>query len=264
MKETRSLQITKKQFSINNMRFIANILYDEYKNAKRQDRHCSITYLIKCNDDTSYESDSLNIFEEGEIVSIKKAEMIEFTFHDYRLERYVFFSVSEGNGRSFVKVQGNDGKWVKNLFIKLKEYIDSVNGQENPLLKYKEIIRHILALGLGKIILFVMVGILSFFFGTEGNSNPSEGVIRLRELIQKNIILAQFFVNWLIPWLYGLSIAKDIIREINKLWPNVEFDFGPEQERYYKISRDRLKRILTLVIIPSVLMIVYDLIKTIL
>lgn len=261
MKETRSLQIIKKRFSINDLRFIASILADEYKNAKRQDRHCSLIYSVRCDDDTSYESDSLSIFDDGEIISIKKAEIVEFAFHDYRLERYIFFSISEGNGRSFLKIQGNDDKWVKNLFIKFKEYIDSITMQESPLIKYKELIRHVLALGLGKIILSIVVAILTFFFGTGSDSNPSEGMLRLREQIQNNIILARFVVSWVIPWLYGLSIAKDIIREIYKLWPNVEFDFGPEQQKKYKINRNRLKLFLTLVIIPSVLMIVYDLLK---
>jgi hypothetical protein len=119
LRESRSLKIVKKSFAIENIRHIASLFLNEHSKSHESSNNCRVTYSINCIDDTSYESETMSILNDGEIITIKKAKNIDFTFYDYTLDKSIFFSISEGNSRSFLKVQGNDDTWVKNIFIKI-------------------------------------------------------------------------------------------------------------------------------------------------
>ncbi|WP_069650092.1 hypothetical protein [Caloranaerobacter ferrireducens] len=159
-------------------------------------------------------------------------------YHDYDSNRYIFFSVTEGNSNSLIRISGDDSRWVGNMFIKISEYMESVKPHDNCFITYKEPMRHILALGFGKIFFFVLNGALSIFLQPIGN--PSETLLRIREVVQSNIVIFNIIANWIILWLWGLSVIPLMFNYVFKFWPSIEFDFGPEHLKSYKIRRTRL------------------------
>ncbi|MEN6314410.1 MAG: hypothetical protein ABFD25_09210 [Clostridiaceae bacterium] len=262
MKESRRYFIENKIFNKIDLKNIANIILKEYSNSKRGERNASIQYTINCFDNSTYESDSLSIVEEGGIIDIKKVSSIEYTYFDFKINRHILFYITEGSNNSYVKISGDDSGWVNKVFTNLTDYINSIKPQENWVIKYKKILRQIIALGLGKIFNAIITYIMLLF--VQPIENPSEKILQIRKLILDNLLLFYFIYQWVLPWIVGLSWTPLIFDSISKLWPKIEFDFGPEHLKEFKNRRKKVNIFITLVMIPSIIMIVYDVIKNIL
>lgn len=260
MKESRRFRISNKLINRKNIIKIAEIITNEYQNSYKQKRHSSVLFSIICKDSTAYESDSISVFDENGITDIKKAEKVEFTYYDHDLNRHILIVLAEGNN-SYGQISGSDSKWVSVTFMKLNEYVDSIRPQEKGIFKHKELIRHLFALLSGKLLFSIMYAGLDFLIGPIQIQNPSEGLLQFASFLKSNEVFTELLVYWIIPWLWGLSLSRILLGYIVELWPDVEFDFGQEHLKSYKKRRARMNYILTIIVIPSVLMIIYDVVK---
>lgn len=259
MKETRKFEIKNKIFTKKDILNIGEIFLNEYKSAQKAGDHSSIMFKINCVDDTSYESESINLFDNGGILDTKKIDLLEITFHNYMAEKYINISVvSGGYYRNNLLVRGDDENWVRGIFTKLKEIIDSIKPQDNFIIRHKTAVLHVIAFGVGIFLRFLLLSILDINSGY--TKYPSETVKIIASFLVAHSYL-MFPLDWFTSWVMGISWAPLIRSWLLNFWPSIEFDFGPEHLKVEKLRRIRITMVFSIVIIPIVLEIAYDLVK---
>jgi hypothetical protein len=158
-------------------------------------------------------------------------------------------------------VSGFDRYWVSGTFDKIDNIVKAVTPQQHWFVKYKTIILHIGSLILG----YMIFEITSMFFDiihgpVKPIENPSETLLVIRNFVQMYPLVLQIF-NGIIFWLDGIFPTLLLRDWVLKLWPKVEFDFGPEHQKLEKIRRKRLGLFFLLIVIPFLINFIYDLVK---
>lgn len=259
MKETRRFEIKKKIFTKADLLNIGILFLNEYKFAQEVGNHSLLTFQIYCSDGTSYESKSIDIFDVGGILDLKRLISLEITFLNYNVGSFINISFIHGGGyRDCFVVRGDDRYWVNGVFTRLREIIDSIKPQDNWVLRHKSLFLHLIALGIGTIINAVLGYIL--FQHIEPIKNPSRIVETIRSFIDSKPYI-RYLINWFITWLMGIPWAPYISNWLLKLWPDIEFDFGPEHMKAEKLRRIRISIVLSIAIIPILVSAGYDLFK---
>jgi hypothetical protein len=260
-KEKRRLIISWRVFTKIDIRRLAQFLFNEYQVANKKKHHSSIIFRLNCQEGISYESDSVRILDDGGPIDLKKTESIQMTFYDYEFERNIDISLKEGDYAGELSIRGTDKNWVQGNFTTLVEIINSIKPQDNVILKYKKYFFHIIAFGVGSLILLLLNLLILRHIPSEPIQISSKTLFAFIEFIQRNTWLAYLIVAFLI-WGEGIiTFAYPIYKWLLDLWPNIEFDFGPEHLNNQKKRRKRIWFVTTLVIIPIVLNIITNIIK---
>jgi hypothetical protein len=252
--ETREYHFTDKIFSLADVVKIAKI-FDREK--PQEDTAGYISYKIECTDNTSYESDILAIFDEDSSTSHKSIRELQLVINIRNGSRIVF-RLTSAYERGELRVSGDNKDWVVGRFAEIKELIDSVQKQENWLIKYEKLVLHLSSICIGIIPFYLIQSYLSLF---NTPSEPSENLLKLSSFLTDNPwmkILLYIFMFWL----FGYVLASTLLRWVMKLWPKLEFDFGPEHLKIAKNRRKRLGVLLMAVILPILLTVFYDVIKS--
>jgi len=260
LKETRRFYIKQKIFKKTDFLNIGKIFHKEYNLAQKDNNNSSISFRVDCIDGTSYESESLELFDDGSILDQKKAKFIEISFHNYTLDQYMNISVVHGGGYGDnLIIRGVDSTWVNGIFTRLKEIIDCLKPQDNFLIRHKTALLHIIALSIGKIF-FLLISLALDYVHIEPIKNPSEILQKIRLFFATY----PYFINlieWFCSWLMGIGSAYAIRTWLLKLWPDIEFDLGPEHLKIEKLRRMRIAIVFSIGIIPFCISIIYDLVK---
>lgn len=244
MKFTSKYEIKEKRFTKDKIYSIAKKLFDEC-NSQSVDSRASITFNVSCYDNTSYSIDDLSIFDENEILDIKKVTSIKIELNIYKDNTYncvdiEFDTTSTYNNQ--LKVSG-EKSWATNIFNDIKNIIDSVSPQFSLFERYKNLFFYIIAFGLGSFYMLI--------FGLIYDLANIQGPIDL--IAQKNIVIAvilKIFLSIGAGVFLGASSIQDYIL---KLFPNIEFDFGPEHLKKQKSKRKKLGFVFVVLIIPMIL-----------
>jgi hypothetical protein len=257
-KESRKLQIDWRVFSKTDVRRITQVLYSAYQTAKKSKHHSSISIRLYCQGGISYESDSLDILDDGGPLDIKKTETIQITFYDYEMERNIDISLREGNYYGGeLSIRGTDKNWVQGNFTRLQEIIDSVKPQDNVVLKYKDLVFHIIAFGVGSLVLLLVDFFIFRHLPTPKTIQISSDFLRSIILFVRANPLVSYLVWIFLVWLEGIfTFAYPVFNWLIELWPKIEFDFGPEHLNKHKLRRQRIWLVTSLVIIPIIINIV--------
>jgi hypothetical protein len=121
-----------------------------------------------------------------------------------------------------------DKKWVSDVFEDLNDYLGSISHQPELLFKYKPIILSLLALLIG----YSIVNVLDSINYPSGD--PNSKLIQSLSDIVKNYPFVYYIILLFRYWISGIVPAIYLRQQLFKLWPNVEFDFGPEQKKLEK------------------------------
>ncbi len=258
-REKRSLVISWRIFTKKDIRLLAQRLNNEYKEAQKKKHHSSVTFQLKCLGGISYESDSVEIYDDGGPIDLKKTEVIQMTFYDYVLDRYIDVLIKAGNYAGELSIRGTDKNWVHGNFTNLLEIIESIKPQDNLFLKYKDVILHLIAIGIGSS--FYLADSLIFRnIPIVPINSISEAILPFIGFLQRNNWAAYLFILFLL-WCAGIfTFAFPIRNWFLDLWPNIEFDFGPQHLNLQKKRRERIWILATLIILPIVVNIVTSLI----
>lgn len=259
MKERRLLSVEDKIFKKADIVALAILFYQQYKIATEKKQQCSVCYKISSNDRTSYESESLDLFEDGGIIDLKRIVSIEMTFHNYNLDQYINLDiVHKGSYRDGLIIQSADRNWVSGTFTAFSDLINSVTPQKNWFIEHRTFILHLLSFGIGFIIYYLLY--LLIYRHIEPIKNPSGNILAIRQFFEKFPILLKL-IDLFLTWLMGIPWAINVRAWFLELWPKTEFDFGPEHMKSEKQKRLRIGLVLSMAIIPTLLAIGYDLIK---
>jgi hypothetical protein len=177
------------------------------------------------------------------------------TFYDYEISRRIDVSILEGSHYSNeLSVRGNDRDWVQGTFSSLKEVIDATRPQDNLILKHKQIVLHVIAIGVGTLVYMVLNFLIFRHFPYDATKIPTNILTALLDFYRSNRFLYYaifYLVSVFLMWLEGMfTLAYPVYYWLMKLWPEIEFDFGPEHMNKHKIRRHRIWIIASLVLIP--------------
>lgn len=259
MKETRQILIKGRVFTKQDIVAIWGKVNHEFLVSQKENHHSSIELTLNCADGTSYESDNSELLNDGDIIDLKKTEAVSIDYFDYELKKRISITLRHGDSSmlsfgSKLTVSGEERNWVAGMFDSLNTVIDAVRPQDFWLIKYKTLMLHVGAFGLG----LAVYSLLDFLLyrHIQPTEAPSENVLALGNFLKENQIVL-ILIQICGIWLQGI-FASYLIRDwVIKLWPSVEFDFGPEHKKIEKMKRQRLGIFLTIVIIPFVISLLF-------
>jgi hypothetical protein len=236
MKETREKKINNKIFKKQDIINIWNcfkLLKKESLNPEKSE----INMQIRCYDSTRYESSEGEFLKEGDIFDIKKIESIdlEYRFWDENGFDKVVLDIKQGEYGYFnLLVSSSKKDWVVTVFDKFEEIIKSLSPQKDFLKKYS------IPLNIVIIIIFeyMFIKLMIYFF--------PENMTRISfwEIIF-NFTFGTFVLF--------LIMSYSIFDYLKKLWPVIEFDFGPEHLKIEKQKRNYLWLWFTVLILPLII-----------
>lgn len=261
MKETRKKIIEDKIFTKSDICSIFKIVNSEYEYSKKAKNH-SLSRLelnLNCQDGTNYESESDDLLNDGDIIDTKRCVSVSIRYNDYKLERRTSVTFEHGSdyGNEFI-VSGLDRNWVSGTFDRIDTTIDSVKPQKHWFIQYKSIILHVSAFFFG-LMIYRILDIL-WYQHIEPINNPSEIIQAIRDFIYKYLFVL-YTIQGIFFWLQGIFPVLYLRNWVLKLWPSIEFDFGPEHQKSEKNKRKRLGLFFFVIIVPLLISFIYDLIK---
>lgn len=171
--------------------------------------------------------------KDGDIIDQKKCKEITISYWDWQQKKKINFNLNNNRFSSYnrLEVEADDEHWFLGIFDKLKGKIDSVTDQSKWIRKLKY--RISIAL------LCQTVTDFSLFF-----------------LLK--IAFKSFLIDF-IPGILGATVSISILFILPLIFPSIEFDFGPEDKKFAKIWRNRIKAVLIFILVGIILAIIIGL-----
>jgi len=244
------------------------VFLSEAQAASQAGRQPIVTFTLKCDDGTEYSAGHLAHFADGAEVDLKRPTSVEFYFADVALGRRITLSLSHGRSREgSLNVTGEGGykDWVAGVFTKLQERVAAAEPSESWFTRHSTLTYHLIALGSGSLIITALnyamgLGVASGIIVVSDNSGPVEpGSVRF--MFSRAPVL-EFAVTWLIRWLFGTTAALWIREWVLAAWPTVDLDVGPQHLKLEDGRRKRIAAFLLLGLLPFVIQLIYDLVKS--
>jgi len=231
MELSTSLEIKNKSFTKKDIINISKLIYKEYQELDTENvKYSFFSFIVTCEDSTTYSQDNLEILEEGNILDLKKVNKIEITltsFKDKIVKKInLILDLSEYEFEKSIFEISGEKRWATNIFEEMNIIINAVKPQETYLKDYKYLVIFFLSLSLGSLVLFISRLIF----------NGIDEILSNINLFGKSFIIFLLGIFSGGPSLYG---------KILKLYPSIEFDFGPEHFNIVK----RKRKVLTFIIV---------------
>lgn len=214
----------------------------------------SLMFEIVCTDRTTYESESIEIFNDDNILRFKNVESVGFKLVNYQDDYRIQINISALNKKVHLNVSSKDREWVIANFSIFKEFIDEMENQNNWFLKNRKIYYHLIALISGYSLYSLITIILNFILppAPAQKIEPNDFYLIIKWLLEANSIAVLIF-KVLYFWSMGLWISNAINNLVLKLWPIIEIDLGLEHNQPHKKYRNYLYIVSSLVIIPIII-----------
>jgi hypothetical protein len=262
VKQTKSLEVQNKIFKLRDLNNIACLFYEEFEDAKKINLNPSISFEVYTDNGSVYESSDSDFFSNEPLfstISIKKVKFIlrSYDFYTRRLEVTLTPTSSDYFSDNNITIYGYDINWVNGINARIKDLLDSVQPQS----EYKKLILRIThflsAIVIGRFFIFF---VLIIDTSKPDLSQMSSTTLAIRSVIQYSALTYNFFI-YLLSLLIGFYPAIGVRSKMKNIFPNIEFQIGPEHKQLYKRKRAKLINIFILIIIPLLLAIIYDIVK---
>jgi len=228
-------------------------LYQEAKCTPKEDREVRVKYSISFEDDSTSSSSGgyRDVFADGEWIDLKRANEIRMYFEDRTSNREVDLVIVAGNERrGSLTVEGPDQDWVGGIFKRFQTIIESAKPQPVWILRYVApnipFVFGIASWWVGKLVVLLLIMLT-------GRTGWCEAKHRVQELAKENN--AVIWIGGLVPATPALFYVQNLLY---KLWPRVEFDFGPEHLRLEKQRRRKITWLIGTILMPKVIDVVMD------
>jgi hypothetical protein len=269
MNETRRIAISTKIFTIKDLHRIACILDKQAVLAEKSQHHAALAYSVTFSDDTIRESDSPDLFSDESLTFPARPVTVQMSFHNYKLGRRILFSVCHGDSRygNFFSVSAPDVQWLGQTFLSLQDALNTVCPQGVWLRRHKTLLLTAIALGIGTAgvaLLNALATMLSKRLVLSGIVVPLQPDSPWRGLVADAAPLL-YVMKWLWRWFVGICWGAYWVRAwILSAWPDIELNFGPAHLHSEKAKRQRLSVVATLIVLPILANVIYDISKVIL
>jgi hypothetical protein len=221
--------------------------YEEYSKQLEKTilREVDVRFVMKTVDDTQYESAKPDIFNEGGYLETKRVQYIEMSYRNLDEIKGISVELSHNkSNHSIVNIYACDEIWANGVFKGIDDAVFHWKKQVYWPYKYIWVLLVFYSVSIALSLTRLMKA-LTKLISTEELSQSSQLMIYIC-----GIILSTAF------WTY-LNI------KIRDLYPVVEFAMGPEYLRFEQNKRKQFGIIITSIISPLLLALLYDLIKPI-
>ncbi len=256
IRESRHVSIEMKIVKLEDLHRLAAVVKAEHSESLEQEQHSSASFLAGCADNSSFESEDIDIFGPESFLAKKRVLSASMEFHRYSDNSYISIDLNHGNyGSNAITVVGTDSTWVNGITSKLSNIVDSFDPQSGFVRNHPRLLNGILALGYGSVFTWFVTAI---------PSSPPQDIPEwariLRELFDKAPILRTLF-RYLIGIPVGIFPAFWTTWQLSELWPTVEIQIGPEHLFVEKRRRKWIALVFTGGVLPLLLSVIYDVLK---
>jgi hypothetical protein len=179
-----------------------------------------------------------------------------------RYEKVVDIDITHGENPSTfhncVSVRGDDSKWVNGTLRLIEETIAGFQPQNRFFHRYKGIINTAVAIGLGAVITRALLTLLVPLIPEPQQASEPTALMTLIDTNPLARVLLVYGFFYIIGWFF----ASYLTGPIERLWPSVELQFGPEHTLMEKQRRTWLAKVAALGIVPLALQIIYDVLRS--
>ena len=203
---------------------------------------------IVSDDGAITETDDPTIFDD-DIVDHRESKRIELRYSDHRARRISVILEEEERGswhKSAFTVSGDEANWVDARFAALERLVAGVRPQSKLMARLRWAIIIPAAIAIAYSWTIVLSRNVQLLLPAAAGGPPPSPVARF--FAEHPLLLYQFFlILFSLPW---LVLARSLVGWVERLWPAVEFGFGPEHESRRRRVRFRLAVITTLLVLP--------------
>ena len=261
MNKKISKSISQKIINKEDLFRLSNLTFNEYKKSKSEHKKFNIT--INCENNEVYKFENINLKKDESVLDLKRILHLSFSFTDYINNKGIAINLSQGNdnwNNNYV-VEGDKESWVNSTNQKIQDILDSIRPQNNLFAKSKRVLFHILSINFGFLFLKILFILLDKFGYKPGDSYQSNPFVFLMDKIIDIFPFLKYILLALISWAFGACILilfwDKLEIYLEDLWPSIEFDFGPEHKKYPKNKRKAIAVIISLIIIPLILQLIF-------
>jgi|GEM_PF-6853739 len=260
-KKSKKLSISMKIIKKGDIVNLAEIFSREAKKSAEAGNRYIVRYEVEDHDEEITTDDDLTIFTSKDPLDLVKSKSITMTYYDIDKKQDIKVILTQGgksNNNSGIQISG-EKDWFTVIYDEFKIIIESIQPQTCFFWRHKIISVSLIALGF--VISIWVVSWLIYLIDSDGNKlellnhlreNPRSFRTAVLIFTKNNRLFVGFFTSFIF-WLISLPIAKDITNWLLKMWPNIEFDFGPEHLKFEKSKRKRRFAFLTIVVVPVVI-----------
>src|SRR5690606_27722614 len=144
------------------------------------------------------------------------------------------------------------------------DYLKSLKPQTNYYIEYRRPLQHLTRLGVSWLMTLVLLSTVNafgpYFLGDiQPIDNPPQWLKAFASVILNPPFFFLFYS--LLAYFQGGLFADALFRKIDKLWPSIELNFGPDHLNQTKLARQAVGYALSIVIIPAALSLIFFLIS---
>jgi hypothetical protein len=198
-------------------------------------------YSVDATDNTSFESQSNEIFAENQIIENRVVRKVVMRFYtkdnSKNIEVQMMHLINDENSENFISVSGDEPNWVNGVLSRLSEIINNAESQS----KFKDRFSDWL---ISAILILINV---EYFRLVHFEKTQYELVATLYVIGVPMLSACAAF------WLHGY---------IGKLWPSIELQTGPEYLQLATKKRNNMKWLMATIVFPILLAIIYDVVKS--
>lgn len=243
IREKRKLTFGYRRITPNIVRAFSDIIENEITELKTEkNAKYYILYSVDATDNTSFESQSNEIFKENQIIETRNVRKIVMRFYTLdnskNIEIQIVHSIENESSENFILVSGDYPNWVNGILKRLSEIIELAEIQP----RFKNNIDY-----------------LSFFTFILFNTVYFRLIFNFFEKKITNQWIIMFLILG-VPFLSILFFVK-LNESLKKLWPSIELQTGPNYLQKSKTNRNKAQLIVMSIILPLILALVYDLVK---
>lgn len=242
IREKRKISFENKRITPEIIRRLAVIVDNEVQSELNHDNHnCFISYSVDATDDSSYESQTILIFKERELIEQKVISKVVMRFtlldNSKNIDIQLQHTLDDKTNGNYVLVSGDDPTWVNGVVSRINEVI--LFSESQP--KYVKLLK----IGILVSMLLFLISYSHFITPViEKYSNALAGYAFLA------VITLTLFGT---VWLYG---------NIQEMFPLVELQTGFGYMQIPKRKRRSVNLIITIIFIPLLLATIYDMVKS--
>lgn len=243
IREKRRLTFGYKRITPVTIRSFSEIIENEIKELQNANNNSYyIMYSVDATDNTSFESQSNEIFSHNQVIESRNVRKIIMHFYTLdgskNIEIQIVHSLNNEDSENFILVSGDYPNWVNGILSRLSEVISLSENQPKFMLR-----------GLLIFIIWILFNVTYFrLFYNFINNNIT------------NALLVPIFI-------LGIPIISAILffrlsNYIDSVWPVVELQTGPNYLQKPKDNRKKAELLFLSIVIPLFLALLYDVVKS--
>lgn len=256
--ESRNLRVKDRIVTIADVRRLANFIAEKCEETRASGKNVHIKFSARCFDDSQFNSKDVELFSEQSIISSKRVSEIIINYSSYDANQDISIVLSHGRGdyQNYVRISGADSTWVNGTLRTLEEIISGFKPQSRLFTEYKGISEFVFALSIGTIYIY-LIDLIPI---TPLKGEPPEWAIKLVSAL-KGFELLFYFLRYVLAYWVGIWPAGYLMAKLEKLWPSIELQIGPEHTFIEKRRRAWIATTLLVGVVPLLTSLVYDILK---